>query len=72
MGEENINLQLFRYEGVTKFKSIRRAIKRGHVSNFGAVYPKRPFNNRSRLKGTRPLEEKKEAIYERFKKGYKS
>lgn len=34
------------FQGVHYFKSIRRAIKRGHVSIFGDIYPKRPFNNR--------------------------
>lgn len=38
-------LHLRDYSGVSKFKSIRRAIKRGHVSIFGDVYPKRPFKN---------------------------
>lgn len=32
--------------GVQKYKSVRRAIRRGHVSIFGDLYPKRPFNNR--------------------------
>lgn len=46
--EEDFNngiLHLQNYEGVKKFKSIRRAIKRGHVSLLGDVYPKRPFKN---------------------------
>lgn len=43
-------LHLRDYRGVRIFKSIRRAIKRGHVSIFGDVYPKRPFNNRKRNK----------------------
>lgn len=38
-------LHLRDYSGVKRFKSIRRAIKRGHVSIFGDVYPKRPFKN---------------------------
>lgn len=38
------------YRGVRKFKSVRRAIRRGHVSLFGDVYPDRPFNNRKRNK----------------------
>jgi hypothetical protein len=43
---ENGILHLRDYSGVAKFKSIRRAIKRGHVSIWGDVYPRRPFNNR--------------------------
>ena len=38
-------LHLRDYSGVRKFKSIRRAIRRGHVSLLGEVYPKRPFKN---------------------------
>ena len=33
------------FSGVKKFKSIRRAIRRGHVSIYGEIYPKRPFKN---------------------------
>lgn len=43
-------LHLVDYKGVGKFKSIRRAIKRGHVSIFGDIYPDKPFNNRKRNK----------------------
>jgi len=49
--QDNI-LSLRTFEGVSKFKSIRRAIRRGHVSFYGDVYPKRPFSNRKRGKGT--------------------
>lgn len=42
---DNGILHLRDYRGVTKFKSIRRAIRRGHVSIFGDVYPGRPFKN---------------------------
>lgn len=64
--ERNI-LHLRTLGAVSKFKSVRRAIKRGHVSLDGFVFPKRPFNNRSRKKGTRPLEIEKERIYEQLK-----
>lgn len=43
--ERNI-IHLSRYDGVYKFRSIRRAIRRGLVSFDGIIYPKRPFNNR--------------------------
>ena len=52
--EEDFNagiLHLVDYSGVRKFKSIRRAIKRGHVSVFGEVYPHRPFKNISSKRG---------------------
>lgn len=65
--EANSSLNLISYDGVNKFKSIRRAIRRGLVSATGVIYPKRPFNNRSRNKGTRPLELRKEAIYGQLK-----
>lgn len=38
-------IHLVNYSGVGKFKSIRRAIRRGHVSVFGEIYPHRPFKN---------------------------
>lgn len=69
---ENGILHLRTYEAVGKFKSIRRAIRRGHVSPFGEIYPKRPFNNKantSKKKGihSRPLNELKKQIYEQLK-----
>lgn len=36
--------------GVSRFKSIRRAIRKGYCSIYGDIYPKRPFNNRKRNK----------------------
>lgn len=56
-------LHLITYTAVNKVKSIRRAIKRGHVSLDGIVYPKRPFNNRK----NRVLNERKKFIYGRIK-----
>lgn len=58
-------LFLRNYSGVGLFKSIRRAIRRGHVSMFGDIYPKRPFNNRKNKK----LNEDKKGIYGQLKKG---
>ena len=60
-----INLKVF--DGVSKFKSIRRAMRKGLVTPWGRIAPKRPFNNRSRKKGTRPLEVEKEKIYGQLK-----
>lgn len=62
------NRVLLTFEGVRKFKSVRRAIRRGHVSLDGIIYPKRPFNNRantSRRKGhhSRVVNEEKKVIY---------
>lgn len=62
-------LHIFSYNGVSKFKSVRRAIKRGKVDLFtGIVYPRRPFNNRKPTKGRRFNESRRE-IYERITGG---
>lgn len=59
-------LHIFSYNGVNKFKSVRRAIRRGKVDMFtGIVYPKRPFNNRKPSLGRRFNESRKE-IYGRI------
>jgi hypothetical protein len=57
-------LHLRDYSGVKEFKSIKRAIKRGHVSIFGDVYPKRPFNNKKRGLGSVTYEKRR--LYEQF------
>ena len=44
---EIMQLFLMHYQQVNTFHSIRRAIRRGHVSVLGSKYPKRPFNNRA-------------------------
>lgn len=67
---ETLNLR--DYRAVGKFKSIRRAIRRGLVSPSGTICPKRPFNNRAntnRRKGhhSRVMNEVKKSIYEQLK-----
>lgn len=62
--ERNI-LHLNTYEAVSRFKSIRRAIKRGHVSIDGFIYPKRPFNNSKHHINS--INNKKKRIYEQIK-----
>lgn len=69
--DKNI-LHLRTYEAVSKSKSIRRAIRRGHVSLDGFIFPKRPFNNRAdtcKRKGhhSRTINERKKMIYEQLK-----
>lgn len=54
------------FTGVGRFKSIRRAIKRGLASQYGELYPKRPFNNRKPTLGRAKNELKKE-IYGQIK-----
>lgn len=58
-------LHLRTFEAVSKFKSVRRAIKRGHVSLDGFIYPKRPFNNAKH--GKNSLNDRKKKIYEQLK-----
>lgn len=55
-------LHLATYEAVSKFKSVRRAIRRGHITPYGVIYPKRPFSN-TNTKENR----KKRQIYEQLK-----
>lgn len=61
-------LHLRTYEAVSRFKSVRRAIRRGHVDLFtGIIYPKRPFSNKKRTKGRR-INELKKQIYGTYKR----
>lgn len=65
-------LHLITYDVVHRFKSIRRAIRRGHVTAEGIVMPRRPFNNRantSKRKGvhSRSTNELKKKIYGQLK-----
>ena len=62
---ENNILHLRTYEGVKRFKSVRRAIRRGHISIDGVIYPNRPFNNAKHKKGS--LNDEKKKIYEQLK-----
>lgn len=59
-------LSLRSYMCVSKFKSVRRAIRRQRVSIFGDIYPKRPFNNRKQTDRQSDTY-KKRRIYEQFK-----
>lgn len=62
---ENNILHLRTYEGAKRFKSVRRAIRRGHISIDGVIYPNRPFNNAKHKKGS--LNDEKKKIYEQLK-----
>lgn len=44
-------LHLINFNCVSGFKSVRRAIRRGLVSELGQIFPKRPFNSRKRTLG---------------------
>lgn len=65
-------LYLIAYDGVRRFKSIRRAVRRGHITTEGLLIPRRPFNNRantSSRKGvhSRDNNELKKQIYGQLK-----
>lgn len=57
-------VHLSTYQAVSQFKSVARAIRRGHVSMDGVIYPRRPFNNRA---GNRVLNTRKKIIYGELK-----
>lgn len=58
-------LHLRTFEAVKRFKSVRRAIRKGYVSLDGFIYPKRPFNNAKH--GKNSLNDRKKKIYEQLK-----
>lgn len=59
-----INLAVFHATG--RYKSVRRAMRRGHCTVWGEIVPKRPFNNSKRTPG-RKLQTEKQRIYEQLK-----
>lgn len=68
---DNSEIVLISFDGVFKFKSVFRAVRRGHVSSTGVIYPDRPYNNRantSKRKGvhSRAFNQLKRDIYDRF------
>lgn len=64
-------LHLATYEAVRKYKSIRRAIRRGYVTSEGIIMPSRPFNNRKnsckRGKHSKQMNEEKKRVYASIK-----
>lgn len=67
MNSSQDEIKLMSFEGVKKFKSIKRAIKRGNANIYGEVFPKRPFNNRKPTRG-RSMNEAKKRIYGEIKR----
>lgn len=68
-------MMLCRNGGIHKFKSINRALRRGHLSIDGYIYPSRPFNNRANTSSrtgvaSRKENEQKKLIYNEFVKLY--
>ena len=64
-------LHLATYEAVRKYKSVRRAIRRGSITSEGIIMPSRPFNNRKnsckRGKHSRQMNEEKKRVYASIK-----
>lgn len=61
------------YIGVSKYKSVWRAMRRGHLTVDGYIIPKRPFSNggnRSSRKGvhSKEMNEFKKSIYVHIKR----
>ncbi len=71
MGPEILkDLKIF--EAVSKYKSVARAMRRGDVTKYGTLVPKRPFNNRANTSKrkevcSRYTNELKKRIYENLK-----
>ena len=59
------SLFLKTFEATKKFKSVRRAIRKGLVSPDGVIYPRRPFNNAKHKK--KGINDRKKKIYEQLK-----
>lgn len=55
---------LHTYEAVRRFKSIKRAQRKGYVTEFGFIAPRRPFNNRK----NKPKQDIKRRIYEELRR----
>lgn len=59
------------FDAVSKYKSVARAIRRGDVTKYGTITPKRPFNNRVNTSrrasvNSRTMNEYKKNIYGRL------
>lgn len=72
--KDNSGLKTF--EAVGRYKSVRRAIKRNHVTREGFLIPRRPFNNRANTSKkkkahSRSVNEYKKNIYGQLIKYYK-
>lgn len=64
-----LNLRFF--ECTRKFKSVLRAFRRGHITNYGVIIPNRPFHNKkntSKRKGvhSRKFNEVKKQLYAEY------
>lgn len=61
-------------EAIGKYKSIERALRRGHLTQYGRIVPKRPFNNRSNTSKRKGVDsrnnEVKKTLYGQFMQYY--
>lgn len=58
-------LNLRTFDCVRKFKSVQRAFRRGNITNYGVIVPKRPFHNK---KNTCKRKGRHSRQYNEFKK----
>lgn len=62
-------------EAIGKYKSIERALRRGHLTRYGRIVPKRPFNNRSDTSKRKGVDsrnnEVKKTLYGQFMQYYR-
>lgn len=63
---------LVNFMAISKFKSVKRAIRRGHITSSGIIAPRRPFNNRANTSKrkhihSRVTNEIKKQIYEQYR-----
>lgn len=64
--EKNELPRYLSYKMVSRFRSVRRAIRRGRVDLYtGLPFPRRPFSNRKPTKGRR-FNELKKQIYGQY------
>lgn len=64
--EKNELPKYLSYKMVSKFKSVRRAIRRGKIDLYtGLPFPRRPFSNRKSTSG-RKFNELKKQIYGQY------
>lgn len=66
-------LKLITFEGVRRFKSVLRAFRRGNLTNYGYIVPRKPFNDRGNTckrkgKHSRAYNEFKKRLYAEYKR----
>lgn len=72
--EEVLSYNRISPETIGKYRSIGRAIRRGHVTQLGMAVPRRPFNNRSNTSRRKGIDSRnnvvKKTLYEQFMQYY--